>query len=242
MKHFLPGPATLQGGTHRRSSRRWVALAVATATASIALVWATPGTSQAAPCPYSGDHYKAQAVSGYGTNKGTGGWMDTWSNWSLDGHTASTGAFSNEAVWSIDHNNFNNALEVGFNVGTGADTSVFENYMYPYYTLNNGGNERDYVATVLPTNSTIWNSATSDGTNSWAYVNNTLLGGKAISPSYGVATPRWNYEQAEVNYHDIWMAGGSAGLRSKSMFMSCELCLRSWLDMQCVLWYLGTRV
>lgn len=91
-------------------------------------VWATPGTSRAAPsapCPYSGDHYKGQATSGYGTNKGTGGWMDTWSSWSLDGHTASTGAFSNEAVWSIDYNNKDNSLEVGFNVGTEADTSIY---------------------------------------------------------------------------------------------------------------------
>lgn len=29
-----------------------------------------------------------------------------------------------------------------------------------------------------------------------------------VYPPYGVSTPRWNYEQAEVNYHDIWMAGG----------------------------------
>jgi hypothetical protein len=129
--------------------------------------------------------------------------MDTWSSWNLDGHGNS--GFSDEAVWAIDNNNTNDALEVGFNIGEGATSSTYENYMYPYYTINNGGTEIDKTATILPTNSTIWNSATSDGTHSWAYVNSTLV----AEISYGVSTPRLNYEQAEVNYHDIWMGGGS---------------------------------
>jgi hypothetical protein len=57
----------------------------------------------------------------------------------------------------------------------------------------------------LPTGSVIWNSATDNGTDSWAYVNNKLIG-EFYNP---IATPRLNYEQAEVDYHDIWMGGGS---------------------------------
>jgi hypothetical protein len=159
----------------------------------------------AATCPYTGYHYNAEATSGAGTNQGTGALMKTWSSWSLDGHTASSGAFSDEAVWTIDNKNSNDALEVGFNVGVGATDSVYENYMYPYYTTDNGGNETDFTGTILPTDTDIWNSATSNGTDSWAYVNNKLL--KEIP--YGVPTPRLNYEQVEVDYHDIWMGGGS---------------------------------
>lgn len=170
---------------------------------------AAPGASAApakaarpaAQCGYTGLHYYAEAYSGHGTNHGTGAEMRTWSSWSLNGHSD---GFSNEAVWSIDYNNQNNALEVGFNTGVG-NVGVFSNSMYPYWTINNGGDEHDYTSDALPKNTVIWNSATSDGTHSWAYVNNSLL----AEISYGVATPRWNYEQAEVNYHDIWMGGGS---------------------------------
>lgn len=145
--------------------------------------------------------------------------MDTWASWSLDGHSD---GFSDEAVWTIDNNNQSNALEVGFNVGTGANTSIYENYMYPYYTTNNGGSEKDYTGTVLPTNSTIWNSATSDGTHSWAYVNNKLL----AEVSYGVSTPRLDYEQTEVNYHDIWLGGGSGS----GMTLSYQNSSNNWYN------------
>jgi hypothetical protein len=181
---------------------------------------ATAQAAPAAPCPYSGYHYLAVGTSGYGSNKGTGAWQDTWSSWSFDGHPQSDGPFSNESVWTLDYNNSGNSLEVGFNVGTGANTSIYENYMYPYYTINNGGTEQDYTATVLPTNTAIWNSATSDGTHSWAYVNNKLL----AEIDYGVATPRWNLEQTEVNYHDIWMGGGSGS----SMTMSYQNSSNQW--------------
>jgi hypothetical protein len=151
--------------------------------------------------PYTGLHYGASANSGYGTNKGTGGYQYTWTSWSLNGHSD---GFSNEAVWTLDNNNGSNALEVGFSVGRSLNGG-YENYQYPYYTINNGNNETDYFGTVLPTGTLIWNSATSDGTHSWAYVNNKFL----AEINYGVATPRLNYEQAEVNYHDIWLGGGS---------------------------------
>jgi hypothetical protein len=171
-----------------------------------------------ARCPYSGVHYYAEGYSGYGSNKGTGADMRTWTHWSLNGHSD---GFSDEAVWAIDYNNGNNALEVGFNTGAG-NVGVFSNAMYPYWTINNGGDEHDYTSDALPTNTVIWNSATSDGTHSWAYVNNHLL----QEISYGVQTPRWNYEQAEVNYHDIWMGGGSGS----NVAAEYQTSSNSWYD------------
>lgn len=184
------------------------------------------GTAQAAPaapaatCPWSGYRYAAVGTSGSGTNKGTGAWQNTWNNWSLNGHPAGDEPFSNEAVWVLDYNNNSNSLEVGFNTGAGASSSIFSNTMYPYYTTDNGSNEKDYTGTALPKNTTIWDSATSDGTSSWAYVNNKLL----AKISYGVATPRYDVEQTEVSYHDIWMGGGSGS----SMAMSYQNPSNQW--------------
>jgi len=160
------------------------------ATASVPLCLAT-----------GGPNYEAQAMSGYGTDKGTGGHMTTWNSWSLNGHS---NGYSDETVWTIDYNNKVNSLEVGFVVGI-TPYGGYGNYMYPFWTQDNGGSGKVYLNTVLPEGTSIWNSATSDGTHSWAYVNNTLL--KEIS--YGVQTPRWNFQQAEVDYHDIWMGGGA---------------------------------
>lgn len=128
--------------------------------------------------------------------------MRTWTSWSLNGHSD---GFSNEAVWTDEWGSgFSNSFEVGFNTGVGKP-GVFSNAMYPYWTQADGQNEHDYTSQPLPANQVIWNSATSNGTDSWAYVNNKLL---AVAP-YGVAAPRYNYEQAEVNYYNIWMGGGS---------------------------------
>jgi hypothetical protein len=171
-----------------------------------------PGTAQASPCENGAAaiHRYGQDVSGSGSNKGTGAYMQTWAHWSIDGHTASDLPISNEAVWTIDANNRNDALEVGWKTGYVINTGTIDNNMYPYVTVNNDqdppADEYDFTGTSLPTNTSIWNSATSDGTSTWAYINNTQY---AHFASYGVSTPRQNYEQAEVNYQDIWMGGGS---------------------------------
>jgi hypothetical protein len=75
--------------------------------------------------------------------------------------------------------------------------------MFPYYTLNLGSKEYDFTGTSLPKNAYIWNSATSNGTDSWAYVNDRLLS----EIPYDVPQPRYSFEQTEVNYHDITMGG-----------------------------------
>jgi hypothetical protein len=183
--------------------RRWgPALA---AVVAVATVLVQGNTVQAAVCGYSGYHYYSYAQSGAGTNKGTGAEMLTWTHWSLNGHPSSDYPFSNEAVWTLDNNNANDALEVGFITGR-ANQGSYSSGMYPYYTENNGGCPCGYfTSTNLPTDTVIWNSATSNGSDSWAYVNNKLL----AEVAYGVSTPRLNYEQAEVDYHDIWMGGGS---------------------------------
>jgi hypothetical protein len=181
----------------------------------------------AAPCPYSGTHYWARAQSGSGTNKGTGAEMDTWTHWSLNGHPSSDSPFSNEAVWTMTGTSYTNAntseaLEVGFATGELYEGS-FSNGMYPYYTENNGNCPCHYfTSTSLPTDSVIWNSATDDGTHAWAYVNSTLL----AELSYPIPTPRLNYEQAEVDYHDIWMGGGSGA----SSALEYQTSSNEWLD------------
>lgn len=198
-----------------RMLRRGGVTVAAALTVALTVMHSYP--AQAAPCPFDGNHYYSVAWSGAGTNKGTGAEMQTWANWSLDGHTSSDSPppFSDEAVWTMNGTSLTNyscangAVEVGFITGE-ATGGGFSNGMYPYYTTNCGNcinfSPCDFFTTTnLPTNTVIWNSATSDGTNSWAYVNNKLL---AEIP-YGVPTPRFNYEQAEVDYHDIWMGGGS---------------------------------
>jgi hypothetical protein len=123
----------------------------------------------------------------------------------MDGHNQADKGFSDEAVWTMDNNNQHDALEAGFATGYEMQTGGFNSsIMFPYYTLNDGATEFDFPGTSLPKNSYIWNSATSNGTDSWAYVNNRLL----AEIVYDVPQPRLNYEQTEVDYHDITMGGG----------------------------------
>jgi hypothetical protein len=186
-----------------------------------------PGAAHASPCENGHGSYRWYATdqSGSGSNKGTGGYMQTWTHWSLDGHPTSDTPFSDEAVWTYDQNNGNDALEVGFSTGYGGGSGRLTNNMYPYVTVNNDQNppadETDFQGTSLPTNTNIWNSATSDGHSTWAFVNNRQI---AYFANYGVATPRVNYEQAEVNYQDIWMGGGSGS----SMALSYQTPSNQW--------------
>jgi hypothetical protein len=200
-------------------------VAVAAAAALLPALQALPAA--AAPCAYSGTHYWARAQSGYGTNKGTGAEMDTWTKWSLDGHPSSDDPFSNEAVWSMNGTSYltansNEMLEVGFITGEAYEGS-YSNAMYPYYTENNGNCPCGYfTGTSLPTGTVIWNSATDDGTHGWAYVNSKLI----AEVTYGIQTPRLNYEQAEVDYHDIWMGGGSGA----SSALEYQNSSNQWVD------------
>lgn len=186
-----------------------------------------PGAALASPCENGGGsiHWYATDISGAGSNKGTGGYMQTWTHWSLDGHPASDGPFSDEAVWTYDKNNGNDALEVGFSTGYGGGSGTLTNNMYPYVTVNDDqdppADETDFQGTSLPTDTNIWNSATSNGSSTWAFVNNKQI---AYFASYGVSTPRVNYEQAEVNYQDIWMGGGSGS----AMALSYQTSSNAW--------------
>lgn len=215
MKPFLPPAVSLSrivcpDPKGASSARRARILVPAMAIATVFFILVTSGPAEGQPlvalaptcqAPPTGYHYYAVGTSGTGSNKGTGAWQGTWNSWSLNGHSD---GFSNEAVFSIDYNNMQNWLEVGFSVGS--STIGYLNYMHPYYTSKAGGTYRpkDYP-TVLPQGASIWDSGTTDGSNSWIYVNNTFL---AEIP-YGVQTPRWNFEETEVNYHDIWMGGGN---------------------------------
>jgi len=188
------------------TARKAARIPAAAALLALALTGTGSATAEAVTCPNNSYHYYATAHSGAG-NYGTGAEELTWNSWSFDGHGAAAKPFSNESVWTMDNNNAYDALEVGFNTGYAAETGGFDSgIMFPYYTLNDGAIEYDFTGTSLPKNTYIWNSATSNGTDSWAYVNDRLISEIA----YDVPQPRYSFEQTEVNYHDITMGGGGS--------------------------------
>jgi hypothetical protein len=175
---------------------------------TVALPAALPtSAAQAATCGAGAGHYYGAATSGT-SNYGTEAQIWTWNKWSVNKDNAQD--FSDEGVWSIDDNNRNDALEVGFFSGYGAGNingaSGWTNGMVPYYTLNNGGKEYDEWGTFLPSDTYIWMFAQADGSNSFAYVNGQLN----TSMNYTVNQPRLSYTQGEVYDNDnVWMGGGT---------------------------------
>jgi hypothetical protein len=194
----------LPGRTHRSLT---AIVTVPILTAAFTLVAFTVAPTAGASC--SGSNYYGRATSGVGSNKGTGASVYTWQNWSVPDHPY---GFSDEAVWAFYQANpySTNALEVGFFSGYGKGNygggSNFTNGMNPYFTLGNGAEEYDDWGYYLSSGALIWDSATSDGTHSWAYVNNTSI---ASPINYGVAFPHWNFAQGETDATDIWMGGGT---------------------------------
>jgi hypothetical protein len=206
----------------------WLGIMLVTTVGALMSPIIPAGIAQAAPCENGGGyvHDYAYSHSGMGTNKGTGADALTWTHWSLNGHPASDEPISNEAVWVEQNNNVDNeSLEVGFKTGWVPATGGISNSMYPYYTIyddqNPTADEFDFTGTSLPTDTVIWDSATSNGSSSWAYVNNKLIGEIGY---YGIGTPRVDYEQTEVNYQDIWMGGGS----QSSMYLYYQTPSNAW--------------
>lgn len=185
--------------------------------ATTALAARTAPSAPTSTCGGGGHRWYTWAQSGTGTLKGTGAWARTWAHWSVAGHRS---GFSDEAVWIIDSHHANNALEVGFLTGLGQ--MGFSNKMYMYYTIKDGASEHD-TFTELPKNTVIWMSASSNGRRSWAFVMDRYL---AKGIHYGVAGPRLTYEQAEVNFHDIPMAGGGVG---SPLLLEYESAKNLWL-------------
>jgi hypothetical protein len=171
-----------------------------------------------ASCGGGSHRWYTWAHSGSGTLQGTAAEARTWKHWNVAGHS---GGFSDEAVWVINTHNANNALEVGFVTGQGA--TVFSNKMYMYYTTNNGVHEHD-TFTELPKNKVIWMSAVSNGHQSSAFVYKKFL---AKNIHYGVGSPRLTYEQAEVNFHNIPMAGGGSG---SALALEFKTARGKWFD------------
>lgn len=167
-------------------------------------VVAQPAYANAPTCAFG--NYYAQAASGTG-NYGTADQIWTWKNWSVydpAGHN-----FSDEAVWSIDYNNNNNALEVGFFSGWGNDNiggdPTWSNGMIPYYTTGNGAMEYDEWGSDLPANTYI--NMMAGAFNTYSLVN---VGGQLnIDINYVVDQPRWNFTQGETNNTATWMGGGT---------------------------------
>jgi len=170
------------------------------------------------PCPLASPHFRVEGNSGRNNFLGSGTHATTWNSWSLGGRPRTDHAYSNQTVWAIQGSQPGDvpALEVGFNTGAGdALTGVYSDSMYPYFTLSNGLLEFDCTAISLPPSTIIWNSATSDGTYSYPYVNGVFLPGNPGCPGtagyvvYGVSPAlMFSYEQTENDYQDTWMGGG----------------------------------
>jgi hypothetical protein len=153
-------------------------------------------------------NYYGQGASGTG-NYGTADAIRTWSSWNVPNEA--DGGFSDEAVWSIDYDNQNNALEVGFFVGWGNGNlhggSNYTNGQIPYYTLKNGAEEADYWGDFLPRDTEINMFAQATSSTSFAYVDGII----DVNTGYVVDQPRWNYAQGETSEDTATMGGGSGG-------------------------------
>jgi hypothetical protein len=102
--------------------RKAVRIPAAATLRARALTGTGSGTAEAATCPNNGYHYYAYAHSGAG-NYGTGAEELTWNTWSFDGHGSAAKPFSDEAVWTMDNDNANDSLEVGFATGYVKETN-----------------------------------------------------------------------------------------------------------------------
>ena len=164
------------------------------------------GASAPADCAPPPPRWYAEAQSGTGST-GTLANTGTWTNWSVpDGSPY----FTNEAVWIINNNNYNNSVELGFFSGAGAAGSgLFTNGILPYYTLNAGANETDGVGIFLPANTGMAISVSNkDSLNNHFFVGNPSKTYWAPSVQYSISWPLLGYMQGEVNCHDNWMGGG----------------------------------
>jgi hypothetical protein len=151
--------------------------------------------------PAQGRWYSA-ATSGTGKWVGTGSHTWAWKHWSLHGRR---NAFSAESIW-VYHSG-SSALEAGFGTGKSA-AGGFSNSMIPYFTLNDGLKEYDAWSRPISPGKHIWISAVSNNKNSWVSVAGYNFSQKALR-SYRVGYPHTGSAQGEVNFHDIWMGGGS---------------------------------
>ncbi|HZT96959.1 MAG TPA: hypothetical protein VFB34_08990 [Chloroflexota bacterium] len=97
----------------RASLRSWLLTVALLAGATAAA--GSPGTAAGAgpTCYNTIGYYWAKAWSGVGDTIGTGAYTTTWSNWWVPNDKG----FSDEAVWILDYDNFDDSIEVGFYTG-----------------------------------------------------------------------------------------------------------------------------
>ncbi|MGH9123587.1 MAG: hypothetical protein ACRDZ8_02535 [Acidimicrobiales bacterium] len=173
-----------------------------------------PLIASAAGCGSTDGHGRANAYSGAGDNVGTGVITNTWSSWFLQNYSKD---FAVDAAWLANNNNYNDSIEAGISTGETVYGS-WASTIYPYYTLNNGQNETDYLTQVFPTNTVIgmdiWQYAPGSGGTNIYVGNNSGVGGYLyLNGSYYVGTPRLNFSQGEVNpgVAPNTMSGGEDG-------------------------------
>lgn len=181
-------------------------LAPAAAAAFLVATGATPAQAASPSCtPFN---YYGQGASGTG-NYGTADQILTWSSWNVPNEA--DGGFSDEAVWSIDYDNQNNALEVGFFVGWGngnlSGGANHTNGQIPYYTINDGAEEADYWGDFLPRDTEITMFAEAFSDTSFAYVDGLI----DTDTGYVVDQPRWGFTQGETSEDTATMGGGPGG-------------------------------
>ena len=110
--------------------------AVAAIVAATTLLGPVPVTVHAvATCATDGAHWYGRATSGWGAN-GTQLAHSLPASWHVD---QAGGGTMDEAVWLSNHNNLNQALEVGYFSGTWPyGTGGWFTGLMPYVTFNNG--------------------------------------------------------------------------------------------------------
>jgi len=187
--------------------RKIIASFLAPAAATVFLVATGTAPAQAASpnCAQAEGHWYGEGASGTG-NYGTYAQIYTWSSWNVPNEAEQN--FSNESVWSIDYNNFDNSLEVGFMVGWANGNLIggenHTNGEIPYYTLDDGGRMAVFWGVFLPRDTLIAMYAQSSDSGSYAYVNGQL----STTIDYAVSQPRWGYAQGEVTEDTATMGGG----------------------------------
>ena len=166
-----------------------------------------------------GQIYWAAATSGYGSDIGTRVTTTSWTYWDVPSPASE---WTDDAAWLIDKNNYGISVEAGFSVGWDSINGDSADYMYPYYTRNDGNPEVDDLGDELGTGGALqmyikYNTSTQKIS---VYVAGATLG---TPVSYSFPTPRLNASQGEVwsdstqNSDYVTMSGGSDEFQGYSL-------------------------
>ena len=178
-------------------------------------VLAVCGSAALADTAFACSDAHAESFSGQGSSAGTWGTTSTWSGW----YSTNPG-FSNEASWiGNPANGYSSSIEGGFYTGSGAN-GTWTQGIVPYWTINNGNSEHDFLNNPLDAGMPISiNVMSAAGSQPSALVmTDGQYGTQTFTVNGGgmsVPTPRQNFAQGEAwtcsGPPDSTMGGGSAG-------------------------------